>query len=111
MADVTGTLHHTYGGKSFTMRLTWGVLAALQARHGNDFLSRLDVGAGSLPEFALLIDIAALALAKGEGIHEDQARDIADDMLTADPGLIQRLIASAFPDAVGNVEGAAGKAA
>lgn len=111
MADVTGTLHHSFGGQMFKLRLTWGVLAELQERHGKDFLARLDVPEGGLPEFALLIDIAALALAKGDGVPEDRARDVADDMLTADPSLIQRLIASAFPDAVGNVKKAAKKAA
>lgn len=102
MADVTGTLHHEYGGKTYTLRLTWGVLGALQAKHGDDFLERLDVPNGKLPPFNLLIDVAAMALAKGEKMAEDEARDLADDIITSDPEVIGRLMTAAFPDAVGN---------
>lgn len=108
MADVTGALHHAFGGKAFALRLTWGVLADLQGRHGDDFLARLDVGEGKLPPFGLMIDIVAASLVKGEKLPDAEARDIADDMLTADPELVSRLLQSAFPDAGGN-GGAAAK--
>lgn len=108
MADVTGTLHHEHGGKTYTLRLTWGVLGALQEKHGDDFLDRLDVPQGKLPPFNLLIDVAAMALAKGEGLKPDDARDLADDIITSDPEVIGRLMAAAFPDAGGNGK-AAGK--
>ena len=102
MADVTGALHHDFDGKSYRLRLTWGVLADLQGKHGDDFLTRLDAGAGKLPPFGLMIDIVAKALARGEGLDDDNVRDLADDMLTADPELVSRLMQAAFPDAVGN---------
>lgn len=102
MTDVTGTLHHAFGGKSYNLRLTWGVLAQLQGEHGDDFLGQLEVVEGKLPPFALMIDIVAKALAKGEKIPEAEAVDLADDMLTADHDLIGKLMAAAFPDAVGN---------
>lgn len=107
MADVTGTLHHDFGGKNYRLRLTWGVLADLQGEHGEDFLSRLDAGEGKLPPFGLMIDIVAKALAKGEGMTAVEADGIADDMLTSDPELVSRLIQAAFPEAVGNVKPAA----
>lgn len=102
MADVTGTLHHDFDGKSYRLRLTWGVLADLQGEHGEDFLARLDAGEGKLPPFGLMIDIVAKALMKGERLAAVDADDLADDMLTGDPELVSRLIQSAFPEAVGN---------
>lgn len=109
MADVTGALHHDFAGKTYRLRLTWGVLADLQGKHGDDFLSRLEVVAGKLPPFALMIDIVAGALVKGERMDEADARDLADDMLTADPELVSRLLLAAFPDAGGNGSAAASK--
>ncbi|MFC3059515.1 hypothetical protein [Paenirhodobacter populi] len=106
MADVTGALHHTFGGKEYTLRLTWGVLAEIQAAHGDDFLDRLSNQDGKTPPFALMIDIAAKALAKGEKMPAIEASDLADDMLTADPELIGRLMVAALPDASGNAVGA-----
>lgn len=108
MADVTGTLHQDFGGKSYKLRLTWGVLADLQGKHGDDFLSRLEVVDGKLPPFGLMIDIVAKSLVKGERMGEGDAEDLADDMLTVDPELVSRLLQAAFPDAGGN-GGAAAK--
>lgn len=104
MTDVTGTLHHSYGGKEFILRLTWGVLAKLQAKHGENFLDRLNAIDGKLPPFGLMLDIVSESLVKG-GSDAESAPELADDMLTADPGLIGRLMAAAFPDAAGNVAG------
>lgn len=102
MADVTGALHHDFGGKSYRLRLTWRVLADLQGKHGDDFLSQLDAGAGRMLPFGVMIDIVAKALARGESLDEGQVQDLADDMLTADPELVSRLLESAFPPASGN---------
>lgn len=109
MADVTGALHHDFGGRSYRLRLTWGVLADLQGQHGDDFLARLDAGAGKLPPFGLMIDVVAKALARGEGLDAGDVRELADDMLTQDPELVSRLMQAAFPDAVGNGAPAATK--
>lgn len=109
MADVTGALHHSFGGKNFALRLTWGVLADLQGAHGDDFLFRLEPVEGKLPPFALMIDIVSRSLMRGEGFPESEARDLADDMLTADPELVSRLMESAFPNSAGNGKAAAVK--
>ena len=102
MADATGALHHEFNGKTYRLRLTWGVLGALQGKHGDDFLHRLEAEEGKLPPFGLMIDIAAKALVKGEGISEVEALNLADDFLTSDPELVARLLAAAFPDVGGN---------
>lgn len=112
MADVTGTLHHDFGGKSITLRLTWTVLAELQARHGKDFIQRLEIQEGEMPDFGMIVDIVTRALMRGENMPESDAALLADDMLTADPSMLGRLMKSAFPEAQAAGNGAkAGQAA
>jgi hypothetical protein len=104
MADVTGALHHEFGGKTYTLRATMGVLAKLQARHGGDFMSKFDQESiRKNPPLALMIDVVTLSLIKGMGMPEGEAADLADDMLTGSPDLAVILLASAFPDAKANV--------
>ncbi|RDW14433.1 hypothetical protein [Paracoccus thiocyanatus] len=102
MADVTGALHHEFGGKCYELRMTFGVLAKLQARHGSDLKGLLSGSVEKIPAFDVMLDGVAGALVKG-GVPEEAAADLADDMLTADPELFARLLSAAFPDAVGNV--------
>lgn len=99
MADVTGALHHDFGGREYTLRLTFGVLAKLQAKHGTDLKGLLTGEVGKAPPFDVMLDAVSGALVKG-GVSD--AEDLADDMLTADPELFSRLLAAAFPDAMGN---------
>lgn len=96
MADMTGALHHDFGGKSYTLRLTFGVLAKLQGRHGDDLRGLLTGAVVSAPPFAVMLDAVSEALVKG-GSPRDIAADLADDMLTADPDLFTRLLSAAFP--------------
>lgn len=102
MADITGTLHHSFDGKDYRLRLTWGVLADLQDEYGDDFLSRLEPAEGKAPPLRLMIGIVAKALVKGERMAPAEAEDLADDMLTSDPDIVPRLMQGAFPAAVGN---------
>ncbi|SOC11454.1 hypothetical protein SAMN05877809_105290 [Rhodobacter sp. JA431] len=104
MADVTGTCRHQFGGKSYSLRLTWGVMAKLQAEYGEDFLDRLEIKGNAIP-FALMIAIIGESLIKGEKMGKDEAYDLADDFVSSDPELIGRVVKAAFPDAevsVGN---------
>src|SRR5690606_10942214 len=103
MADVTGALHHEFNGRGYTLRLTLGGIAKLQAKHGNDVGGLFaEGGIEGVPPFGIMIDVVAAALEKGERLPGDEAADLADDMLTADPRLVERLIAAAFPSASGN---------
>lgn len=108
MADVTGALHHDFGGRGYTLRLTLGGIAKLQGRYGND-LGGLLTGIEGTPPFGIMIDMVAAALEKGERMPAAEAADLADDMLTADKGLVERLMKAAFPETAGN--GAAPKKA
>ncbi|WP_294932422.1 hypothetical protein [uncultured Paracoccus sp.] len=105
MADATGALHHEFDGHNYSLRLTLGGIAKLQGRHGDDLGGLLsgkydsDEGKGQkIPPFGIMIDIVAESLVKGENLPEEDARDLADDMLSADLGLFQQVLASAFPD-------------
>lgn len=109
MADVTGALHHKFGKTTYTLRLTYGVLGKLQGLHGRD-LKGLLTDPGAVPPFDVMVDVVALALEKGHGIKADKAADLADEMLSADPGLVARVMTTAFPDASGKGAAAQGKA-
>lgn len=102
MADVTGALHHEFAGKTYVLRLTLGGIAALQGRYGNDLGGLLTVGIQGVPPFGLMIDIVTEALRKGERMPESEARDLADDILTADQSVAMMVLTAAFPDQPGN---------
>lgn len=109
MSDVTGTLHHQFGGREYALRLTIGGIARLQAKHGADLgglLTQTEDAAPKIPDFAVMLDIIQVALEKG-GVAPDGSADLADDMLTADIELASRLLQAAFPAAA---KGARGKA-
>jgi len=104
MADVTGALTHDFGGHSYSLRLTLGGIAKLQGKYGNDLGGLLTGKAEGTPPFAIMIDMVAAALEKGERLPADQAADLADDMLTADKGLVEALMKAAFPEQLGNAK-------
>lgn len=104
MADVTGALHHEFGDTTYCLRLTLGGIAKLQGKHGNDIggllSGKFDAPEGEpapIPPFDIMIEMIAAALVKGEKLPEDQALDLADDMLTEDQALAGRLMEAAFP--------------
>ena len=99
MADVTGALSHSFGGKQYALRLTLGGIAKLQAKHGNDLGGLLSGKVETVPPFGIMIDMIAVALEKGQKMGADEAADLADEMMTADKGVFERLMKAAFPDA------------
>lgn len=104
MSDVTGALHHQFGGKEYTLRLTLGGIGKLQGKHGNDLGGLLSGKVSDVPPFGIMIDMIAVALEKGSKLPASEAADLADDMMTADKGVFERLMKAAFPDASGNAE-------
>lgn len=99
IASVTGTLHEQHDGKTYDLRLTMGGIAKLQAMHGRNVAGLLDGSAGDLPDFQALIDMVSVALQKGQGMTPEEAASVADDLLSADMEIVQRLITAAFPNA------------
>lgn len=104
MSDVTGALHHDFGGRSYTLRLTLGGIGKLQGRHGNDLGGLLSGGIEGIPPFSLMIDIVAVALEKGERMAPDEAQDVADDIITADQSVFEKLMRAAFPGDAGKAK-------
>ncbi|WP_277022259.1 hypothetical protein [Paracoccus hibiscisoli] len=101
MADITGTLRHEHDGKSYALRLTLGGIGKLQGKHGDDLAGLLTGkfdGPGQIPPFSVMVDIVAVSLEKC-GMAADEAADLADDMLTADQGIVARIMQAAFPQA------------
>ena len=102
MADVTGTVHVDHGGKRFALRLTMRALAELQAEFGQDLGGISSQGEAAFPNMAPLLRMIELALIKGQPeMSPETARDLADDMLTRDIGLVQKVLAAAFPSVPG----------
>ncbi len=111
MADVTGALAHSFGGQEYSLRLTLGGIAKLQAKHGNDLGGLLSGKVEQVPPFGIMLDMIAVSLEKGHKLAPDEAAELADEMMTADKGVFERLMKAAFPDAVaGNVPAPKGKA-
>lgn len=106
MADITGTVRARHDGRVYEMRLTMRSLAVLQDKHGDNIAGLLDGSAGSTPNLTALIDMVSLALQKGSGMAASDADDVADELLTADVGIIEKVIRATFPNAT--VEGARG---
>lgn len=103
MADATGTIRETFGGETYELRLTMRGIAALQAEFGKNIAGLLDDTAEGFPDFAPLLALVSTALQKGSGMTKEAADDLSDEMLTADPQLVGRVIHAAFPEqAVGN---------
>lgn len=109
MADVTGTLHHSFRGDDYALRLTLGGIGKLQGKHGNDLAGLLsgkfDVPESApegfkapVPPFSVMIDIVAVALEKGQKLSPDVAADLADEMLTEDQSIVPKIMKAAFPD-------------
>src|SRR5699024_9386171 len=108
MSDPTGTIREECGGKTYELRLTMRSLATLQSQHGNNVAGLLDGTAGSVPNFAALLDLVSLALQNGSKISAEDADEIADTMVTRDTDVVARVIQAAFPDAEvdsGNAKG------
>lgn len=96
MADVTGALRRTVGGKTYAMRLTPLGIAALQDLYGNDFLAQIEKTQG-LPNLRLFVDIVTEALIKGEAMAREDAQPLADDLVAGDLSLPLEIIQAAFP--------------
>jgi len=102
MSDVTGTVRATLSGAEYTLRLTMRGLAQLQSEFGKDLGGLLSGGfkSGDMPDFTIPLRVVEVALLRGmPDLQADRVKDIADDLLTGDQGLVARLMVAAFPDA------------
>lgn len=93
--NPTGLLTVPFGGRDHALRLTWAGMAQLQDQHPEIVGSMLS-GRDVVPSMRFALDAVRIALVKG-GTDAGLAGDLADEMLTADPGLIAKLLSAAFP--------------
>lgn len=102
MAAILGELTVHNAGKDYCLRLTMRSIAQLQDEYGQGLMPLLGMKDGELPHFGICLRLVELALKKH---HPDAGPELADDILTADIGVVGRLIAAAFPDMEGNTGG------
>ena len=95
-ANPTGQLTVAHDGRDYALRLTWAGMADLQDLHP-DMMSALLSGREMVPSLRFALDAVSAAIRKGEGLPRPEADEIADGMLTADPTVMTRLLAAAFP--------------
>ena len=109
MIDPTGAVEIEFGGKTHSLRLTMRGIARLQAKHGRNLAGMLDGTAGDVPDMGAVLDLVSEALQKGSGLKAPEADDLADELATADPLIVGKIIAAAFPDPEGNAKKGAAK--
>lgn len=100
MSNVTGAVRVEANGQEYQLWLSFSGLAVLQERHGQDVLQRLappeDAPKNWMPELAIVRDLVIEALQR---YHEEEAdRWLADDILAAQPDILERLVSGSFPD-------------
>lgn len=99
MADFTGVIYESFGGKEYAMQLTMRGIARLQEKYGNTIGGLLDGTVGDIPDFSPLLDLVSISLQKGSKLSAEDADEIADSILTADKEIVGRIVSAAFPEA------------
>lgn len=102
MAAILGELNVTCAGADYCLRLTMRGIAQLQDEYGQGLEPLLGMKDGVMPHFGICLRLVEIALKKH---HPDAGPELADEILTADVGVVGRLIAAAFPDPEGNAGG------
>lgn len=95
MAMMTGEISARLGDAEYTLLLSMRGVSKLQAEFGDDFLQQLQSANDKLPPMDLCLRVVEIALDR----HHKGAdiAGIADDLLTADLGLVRRIFEATFP--------------
>ena len=104
MIDPTGAVEVEFAGETYSLRLTMRGIARLQAKHGRGLAGMLDGTAGDVPDMAAVLDLVSEALQKGQSIKAAEADELADELATADPGIVGKILAGAFNGSEGNAK-------
>ena len=101
MSDIRGKLKVTADGEEYTLFFGMSAIADLQAKHGQDVLSKVEPPEGAskdwIPPFQIMID---LFLASLERYHADVAdKWLVDDIVSQNDGAFNKLMGNAMPDA------------
>lgn len=97
MANPTGELKVTAGGKEYRLHLGMSALAEIQERFGAEFEAILVPSeAGKLPSFRVMHAIILAALQRYHGDAAD--RWLADDIMAENQDALADLLVAAFPN-------------
>lgn len=101
MADVTGGVRLTTGGKEYRLHMGTSVLAAMQGLHGQDVLGKMERPDGApaswMPDLQIVHDLFRLSL---ERYHGEVDRYTIDDMIEENENSFGRLMNRSMPDPV-----------
>lgn len=102
MAQITGTMVVHREGRDIPLRLKMSGIARLQAEFGRSIGGVLD-GTAGIPDMAVFLRIVQEAIVGADPSRQHdnadrQLADLADDILTEDPGVVERIIKASFPD-------------
>lgn len=102
MKNPQGFLNVEARGETFTLHLGFSGIAALQQKHGADFITKMqpppEAAPGWMPDVGVLCDLILEALQRHHGDVAD--RWLADDVLAANPEVASEIFEAAFPDQV-----------
>jgi hypothetical protein len=100
MTDPRGGLILSAGGKEYRLHIGMSVLADLQAKHGQDVLSRLqpppDAAPEWMPDLNVVVDLFLLALQRHHPNEGD--RYLVDDLMAENEGAFSRMMQATFPE-------------
>ena len=100
MTNPTGALTVDANGQTYRLWLGFSGLAELQAKHGSDFITQLqppeNAPANWLPDFGIVRDLILESLQRYHPTDAD--RWLVDELFAAEPTIIERLFAAAFPE-------------
>lgn len=111
MTNPKGELRVTAREQEYTLFLSMSVIAALQAKHGQDVLEKIeppaDAGPNWMPDLSIVCDIIEESLQR---YHSDVAdRWVVDDIIGENDRVMEMLMAAAFPTPSGGDKMPAGK--
>lgn len=100
MTNVTGAVRVKANGQEYTLWLGFSGLAAVQEKHGQDVMERLnppdDAPESWLPELAIVRDLFMEALQR---YHAEEADCwLVDDIINQNRDVFDLLTTAAFPD-------------
>lgn len=99
MTDPRGSLKVIAGGEEYTLFVGMSVLADLQAKHGQDVLTKLEPpeGAGEnwMPDLSIVTDLFLGALQRH---HPEATRWEVDDIIAENSEALPQLMQASFPD-------------
>lgn len=100
MTSPKGELILSAGGAKYRLHFGWSGIADMQAKYGQDFMTRLqppeDAPEDWLPDFSVIVDLIAIGL---ERYHKDAVNKwLVDDIVKENPGAFDLLMKDTFPD-------------